>query len=57
MVSVLASCALDRGCYPRSGLIQDHNIGIGCLSAKHTALRNQDNMSELGVMSICGLLF
>ena len=35
MVSVLASSAINRGFEPRSGQIQDHNIGICCFSAKH----------------------
>ena len=51
---------------PRSGQIKDYNIGMCCFSAKHTALRrknkdglvrNQDNVSEWGDMSIRGLLF
>jgi len=66
MASVLASSAVDRVLEPRSGQTKDYNIGICCFSAKHTALRrkskdwlvrNQDNVSELGDMSICGLLF
>ena len=66
MVSVLASNAVDRGFEPRSDQIEDYEIGICCFSAKHAALRrkskdwiarNQDNMSELGDMSIRGLLF
>jgi len=45
---------------------KDYKIGICCLSAKHTALRgkrkdwlvrNQNNVSEWGDMSIRGLLF
>jgi len=45
--------------------IEDYKIAIGCFSAKHAALRrqsndwlalNQDNVSEWGDMSICGLL-
>ena len=66
MVSVLASSAVNRGFEPRSGQIKDYEIGICCFSAKHAALkkkskdwlaRNQDNVSEWGDMSICGLLF
>ena len=66
MVSVLASIAVNRGFEPRSGQIKDYEIGICCFSAKHAALkkkskdwlaRNQDNVSEWGDMSICGLLF
>ena len=66
MVSVLASSAVDRGFEPRSGQTKDYKIGICCFSAKPTVLRrkikdwlaqNQDNVSEWGDMSICGLLF
>jgi len=66
MVSVLASSAVDRGFEPRSGQTKDYKIGICCFSAKHSVLRrkikdwlaqNQDNVSEWGDMSICGLLF
>ena len=66
MVSVLASCAVDRGFEFRSGQTKDYKIGICCFSAKHAALtrkskeglaRNHDNVSEWGNMSIQGLLF
>ena len=66
MVSVLASSAVDRGFKPRSGQTKDYKISIYCFSAKHTALRrknkdwlvrNQDNVSEWGDISIRGLLF
>ena len=66
MVSVLASCAVDRGFEPQSGQTKDYIIGICCFSAKHAALRrkskdwlagNQDNVSEWGDMSIRELLF
>jgi hypothetical protein len=64
MVSVLNSCAVDRGLEPRSGKTKDYTIGIYCFSVKHAALRrkiwlagNQDNVSEWGGMSIRGLLF
>ena len=66
VVSVLASGAVDRGFEPRSGQTKDLNIGIGCFSAKHAAIRitskdwlarNQDDMFEWGGMSISGLLF
>jgi hypothetical protein len=66
MVSVLASSAVDRGFEPRSGQTKDYKIGICCFSAKPAVLRrkikdwlaqNQDNVSEWGDMSICGLLF
>ena len=67
MVSRLASSAEDRGIDdPRSGQTKDFKIGICCFSAKHAALRSkskdwlarsQNNVSEWGNMSICGLLF
>ena len=64
MVSVLALCAVDRGFEPRSGQTKDLYNCICCFPAEHTALRskskdwlslNQDNVSELGDMSIRGL--
>jgi hypothetical protein len=60
MVSMLASCAVDRGFETRLGQTKDYKIGICCFSAKHAALRrkskdwlaqNQDNMSEWSDMS------
>ena len=66
MVSVLASSAIDRGFQPWSGQTKDYTFGICYFSAKHAALRrrredwlgrNQNNVSEWGDMSICGLLF
>ena len=58
---------LDRGFEPQSGQTEDYKIGMCCFSAKHEALlkrmgkdlfiRNQDNVSEMGDMSIRGLLF
>ena len=48
------------------GQTKNYKIGICCFSARHAALRrnskdwlarNQDNVSELGNMSIRGLLF
>jgi hypothetical protein len=65
MVSVLASSAVDRGFEPRSGQTKDYEIGICYFTAMYAALRrkskdwlvrNQDNVSEWGDMSI-GLLF
>jgi hypothetical protein len=68
MVSVLTSSAVDHGVDPQSGQTNDYKIGICskcCFSAKHAAIRrkskrglarNQDNVSEWGVMSTCGLL-
>ena len=66
MVSVLASCVVDRGFEPRSGQTKDYAIGICCFSAKHTTLRrkskdwlprNQNNVSEWSDMSNRGLWF
>ena len=66
MVSIPVLSVVDRGFEPRSGQTKDYEIGICCFSAKHTALRrkskdwlakNQHNVSELGDMSIRGLLF
>ena len=65
MVSVLFSSVVDRVIEPRSGQTKDYTIGLCCFSAKHTVLRrkskdwltrNQDNVSEWGVMSTRGLL-
>ena len=64
MVGVFGSSAVDRGFEPRSGKTKDYKIGISCFSAKHAILRrkskhflvrNQDNVSVWGDMSICGL--
>jgi hypothetical protein len=66
MVSVLVSSAVDRGFEPRSSQTKDYTTSICCFSAKHAALRRKskdwlawkyDNVSELGDMFICGLLF
>ena len=66
MVSMLTSSVVDRWFEPQSGQTKDYEIGICYFSAKHTALRrkskdwlarNEDNVSEWGNMSICGLLF
>ena len=66
MVSVLASYSIDRRFESRSGQTKNYKIGICCFAVKHAALRrtnkhliarNQDNVSEWGVMSIHGLLF
>ena len=63
---MLASSAVDRGFEPRLGQTKDYEIGICCFSAKQPTLRrkskdwsaqNQNNVSELGNMSIRGLLF
>jgi hypothetical protein len=51
---------------PSQPVSKDYNIGIGCFSAKHTALRrkskdwlarNQNNVSEWSDMSTRGLSF
>ena len=66
MVSMLtsSSSAVDRGFEPWSGQTKDYKIGICCFSANPASLRrknkdwlavNQDNVSELGNMSMCGL--
>jgi hypothetical protein len=61
MVRVLVWIAVDRGFKSRWGQTKEYKIGIGCLSAKHSALRwmskdmwpqNQDNVSEWDNMSI-----
>ena len=66
MVSVLSSSAVDREFEAQSGQTKDYKSGVYCFSAKHTALRrknkdwlaeDQDNVSELGGISIRGLLF
>ena len=66
MVSVLSSSAVDREFEAQSGQNKDYKSGVCCFSAKHSALRrknkdglaeDQDNVSELGGMSIRGLLF
>ena len=63
---MLFSSAVDHGFKSPSGQAKDYKIGICCFSTKHTALRrkskvwwawNQDNVAELGYMSIHGLLF
>jgi hypothetical protein len=57
---------VERGFEPRSGQTKHYKISICCFFAKHTPLRrnskdwlprNQDNVSKLGSISICGLLF
>ena len=66
MVSVFASSAVDRGFEPRSGKTIDYDIGMCCFSTKHITLRrmskdwlarDQDNISEGGIMSIRRQLF
>jgi hypothetical protein len=66
MVIVLVLSVVDRGFEPSLVQTKGYNIGICCFSDKYTALsrkskdwlaQNQDNMSEWGDMSICGLLF
>ena len=66
MVSMLVSSTVVPAFEPRSDQTKDYNIGICCISAKHTALRRkstywlariQDNLSKWGDMSIPELLF
>jgi hypothetical protein len=46
MVSVLTSSAVYRGFEPWLGETKDYKIVVCCISAKHAALRNKDNVSE-----------
>jgi hypothetical protein len=66
MVTVFASSAVDRGFEHRSSQTKDYKICICCFSARNAELRrknkdwlvrNQDNVSKWGDMSIRGLLF
>jgi hypothetical protein len=66
MVSMLSSSVVDRGFDPQSGKTKDSKLCICCFSTKYTVVRrkskdwlaqNQDNVSEWGNMSTCGLLF
>ena len=64
MVSVFASSAVDRGFEPRSDQTEDYTIGIRIckraalrIKRKYWLVRNRDNVSEWGDMSIRGLLF
>ena len=66
IVSVLASSAVDPGFEPQSGQTKDYEIGICCISSKHTSLRrkrkdwlarNPSKVFEWSDMSIRGLLF
>jgi hypothetical protein len=66
MVTVFASSAVDRGFEHRSSQTKDYKIFICCFSARNAELRrknkdwlvrNQDNVSKWGDMSIRGLLF
>ena len=41
MVSVLASCEVDRGFESRSGQTKDYEIGNCFFSAKHAALKRK----------------
>ena len=61
MISMLASSTVGRGFDSRTGQTKDYAIGICYFSTKHAALRrkskdclvrNQDNLSEWGDMSI-----
>ena len=66
MVSVLASCLVDRGFKYRSDQTKDYKTRICCFTAKHARFsckskdwlaRNQDNVSEWSDMPTRGLLF
>jgi hypothetical protein len=66
MVGVLVSSVVHRGFDPRSGQNTDYKIGMCCFCTKHVVLmrtskdwlaQKQDNVSEWGHRSICGLLF
>ena len=65
IVSVFASCAVDRGLKPQLGQAKDYTIGICCFSSQHAVLRskskyrlawNQVNVSEWSNMFNYGLL-
>jgi hypothetical protein len=65
MISLLALGTVE-GFKFRSSQTKDYKIGICCFSAKNATLwrkskdwlaRNQDNVSEWGDISICGMLF
>ena len=53
MVSVLASCAVDRGFESRPGQTKDYQIGIGYFSAKYAALRKQTETGWLVIRIMC----
>ena len=62
---MFTSSAVYHGFEPQSGQTEDYETGISCFSAKHAAfkrkrkdwlIRNQDNVSEWGDMSIRELL-
>ena len=66
MVSVFASCTVDRGFEPTSGQTKDFKIGMCCFSARHEELRkkskdwlarNQNNACEWSDITTHGLLF
>ena len=68
MVSILTSSAVDCGFESQSSETKIYKMAISCccFSAKYAALKrkskdwlaqNQDNVSEMGDMSISGLLF
>ena len=63
-ICVKCNGAVDIGFEPRSGKTKEYYICMCCFLAKHAALkrkskyllaRNQDNVSEMGNMSIHGL--
>ena len=53
MVSVLASCAVDRWFDTRSGQTKDYKIGSCCFSAKHALLRRREKTGWLGIRIMC----
>jgi hypothetical protein len=65
MVSMLASCEVDRRFKSQSGQTKDYRIGNYCFSTKHAVVRrkskewlarNQEIVSEWGELSIRGLV-
>ena len=48
MVSLLASSVVDRGFEPSSGQTKDYKIRICCFSAKHAALRRNQECVQVG---------
>ena len=56
-VSMLASNGVDCGFEHISVQTKDYGIDIYCFSAKHTALINQDNVSEWIDIATIGPLF
>jgi len=66
IISMVTTSVVDHGFEPRSYQTKDYRIGICCFFIKHESLRrktkdwlvrNQDNVSEWGNISIHRLLF